>query len=355
VLAKIVLEGPGTFDSRHASTMSVTFVRCGQPVGRAYSFFLGPRFVMRPGVSVSISAAVASLAFVLSACSQTNVSAVPTSHALTTHIVSPNATGTLVYACGPGAAECVWFPLHSNTIAGSINIVNGTAGMSVDSLGNVYVASSYEQSVVVYPKGSPTASMDLSDPGEDPWDVAVALDGTVYVANARNTSGGRGSISVYTGGTLKRIISDPNFQTVDSLSIDEHHLLIVCYQATSFSGCDEFPNARGSGVTVISGLGTPGGVKFDKNENIVVVDRSPGTAFVYPPGGGTPCNSIPLSGSPNYIAFDRPQTHLFYADSVNNDIVQETYPGCSGNATVVFTYNTGWTPTGVTVDLGPNP
>jgi hypothetical protein len=227
--------------------------------------------------------------------------------------------------------------------------------MSVDSLGNVYIATTPEQEVVVFPKGSPTASMELNDTGEFPTDVAVALDGTVYVANSQNTSHGRGSVSVYVGGALKRIISDPNFQTVDSLAIDEHHLLIVCYQATSFSGCDEFPNARGNGVTVISGLNTPGGVKFDKNENIVVVDRSPGTAFVYPPGGGTPCNSIPLSGSPNYIAFDRSQAHLFYADSVNNDVVQETYPGCAGSATVVFMYNTGWTPTGVTVDLGPNP
>jgi len=88
---------------------------------RVFVIFRGMRSAVRTRASVSVLAA-ASLAFALSACSQTNVSAVPTSRAITNHVVNPSATGTLVYACGPVAGVCVWFPLHSNTIEGSVAV-----------------------------------------------------------------------------------------------------------------------------------------------------------------------------------------------------------------------------------------
>ena len=308
------------------------------------------------GIKATSLALLGLLAFSLSGCAGRLTQAVPFTSVAPRMAASPDVSSTLVYACSSTSGQCLWYPLHSRLISGTIGGVGQAGGLGSDSLGNFYVVSTSDEGVIVYPKGSPTESAFLTDAGEFPIDIAIALDGTVFVANEENTDFGPGTVSVYKGGALRRIISDPNFHVVTSLAVDEHHLLIVCYFGNeNNAGCDEFPNAQGTGQTVISGLSSPGGVKFDKNENIVLVDRNSKSALVYPPSGGTPCNSISLKGSPYFIALDRPQTHLFYADTTNDDIVQLSYPGCTGAASVVFTYNTGWTPTSVTVDLGPNP
>jgi hypothetical protein len=227
--------------------------------------------------------------------------------------------------------------------------------MAVDSAGNVYIPRFYGSDVVVYPKGSTHSVEDLVEPGEVPVDVAVAGDGTVYVANLMNSSGGHGSIAVFKNGVLKRIINDGNFDRLWSVAVDEHHLLIGCYAANGKTGCDEFPGGVGNGATVISNIGTPYGVAFDKSENIVVNDGGSNQILVYPPAGGSPCNTIPQTGNPVALAFDRTQKHLFVADGFNNDVIQQSYSGCSGGGSVQFTYNTGWSPSGVVVDNGPNP
>lgn len=308
---------------------------------------------MRTRLQVAIGALTSGIALLAGCTGSGSTQAVLESHMnrFSTH---PSVSGTLVYTCADGISTCDWFPLKRHTIAGMLVSPDVSGNIGVDSLGNVYITGRDSADIEVFPKGSSTILKTLSDPGERPIDVAIAGDGTVYVASSQNLNGGNGSVAVFQSGVLKRIISDPNFHQVSSVAIDEHHLLIVCWINGGTGGCDEFPSAKGSGISVISGAGIfPGGVKFDKNENIVIENNS--SLQVYPPSGGSPCNTIPLQNSPLFFAFDRSQTHFFYADRNNDAIVEETYPGCSGTASVVFTYNTGWVPVGVAVDLGPVP
>ena len=265
--------------------------------------------------------------------------------------------GTLVYTCVYSANACEWFPLGSNTVAGTISGLTGPQGLGVGAGANtdVYIANTGASDVLVYPMGSVSLKMTLVDTKEYPVDVAVAGNGTTYVANIFDTSGNPGNVTVFKKGstTISRKITDPNFYEVVSASIDELNDLVVCYDNSSGVGaCDEFPGGRGTGTTIVSGLGFAGGSRFDRAEDFVVSDQL-GKIHVYRPNDGTPCNTIALAGPS--IAFGQAQSDLFVADTATGDINEVTYAGCTGGGQGEFTYNAGpgGALAGVAVDPGP--
>jgi hypothetical protein len=266
--------------------------------------------------------------------------------------------GTLVYTCDFTASVCEWFPLGSNTVAGTITGPTNPQGIAVGAGINtdVYVANTGANNVLVYPMGSTMLKTTLVDTNEYPVDVAVAQNGTVYVANIFDTSFNAGDVTVFKPGsnTISRRIKDPNFSQVISVSIDEHNDLVVCYNTSSMVGaCDDFPRGRGHGTTIVSGLTFAGGAAFDKAEDLVVDDQL-GHIFVYQPNGGPLCNTIASYGGA--LAFNKSQKHLFVADPGSGDIAEETYNGCgAGGGTVKFLYTAGTSGSlsGVAVDPGP--
>jgi hypothetical protein len=267
------------------------------------------------------------------------------------------SVGTLVYTCDYSANACEWFPLGSNTVAGTISGLMGPQGLAVGAGANtdVYIANTGASNVLVYPIGSVTLKTTLVDTKELPVDIAVAQNGTVYVANIFDTSGNAGNVTVFNKGssTISRKIKDPNFYEVISATIDELNDLVVCYNDRNGVGaCDEFPGGRAPGTTIVSGLQFAGGTQFDATEDLVVSDQL-GHVYVYAPNDGTLCNTIASAGPS--IAFDKAQTDVFVADTATGDINEETYSGCTGGGKVEFTYHAGSSGAlaGVAVDPGP--
>jgi len=267
-------------------------------------------------------------------------------------------TGTLVYTCDFTASVCEWFPVGSNTVAGTIAGPTNPQGVAVGAGANtdIYVANTGASNVLVYPMASTTLKTTLVDTNEFPVDVAVANNGTVYVANIFDTSFNAGDVSVFKPGstTISRKIKDPRFTEVISDTIDENSDLVVCYVNSSGVGaCDAFPGGRGHGTTIVSGLTFAGGTKFDRAEDLVVDDQI-GNIFVYAPNGGALCNTIASPGGA--LAFDQVQRDLFVADPGSGEIAEETYRGCgAGGGKVEFTYTAGTSGSlaGVAVDPGP--
>jgi hypothetical protein len=265
--------------------------------------------------------------------------------------------GTLVYACDYLANACEWFPEGSNTVAGTIGGLTGPQGIAVGAGLNtdVYVANTGASDVLVYPLGSSMLKSTLVDTNAFPVDVAVAKNGTAYVANIFDTSFNAGDIAVFKPGstTITRRIKDPNFNAVISDTIDEHNDLVVCYATANSTGaCDEFPGGRGPGTTIVTGLTFAGGTAFDSAEDLVVTNQI-GQIFVYGPDDGALCNTIASTGSA--LAFDKPQRDLFVANPGADQISEETYSGCTGGGKVEFNYTAGTSGSlaGVAVDPGP--
>jgi hypothetical protein len=265
-------------------------------------------------------------------------------------------TGALVYGCTFGANKCVWYPLGSNTVAGTITGLSNPQGVTSGGGPNtdIYIANTGASEVRVYPKGSTTLKTALADTNEYPVSVAVASDGTVYVANIFSTSHHPGNVTVFDrcSKTISRTINDPHFYEVISDAIDENQDLVVCYNRESGgAACDEFPNGRGTGTTIVSGLGFAGGVAFDSSEDLVVADQAGPTTLVYRPNDGALCKTF--AGASPTFALDSLQGDLLVVDVGSGDIIEETYSGCSGGGAHEFKYSAGGPATSAAVDPGP--
>lgn len=270
----------------------------------------------------------------------------------------PTSTGTLVYACQGYPGTCLWYRHGSNVVAGTLSGVSFPVGITVDNTGNVYVACQDTRSVLVYAKATSTPMKTLTDPRSgSPVDVAVAPDGTVYVAEEQ------GYIAVYTGGstTPTSYLTDPDFVfDTQSVAVDEHHLVAVLYDDLNFQvDVDEFVGGKGHGVKVISTGVSGGSVRFDGADNLVLaLDAGSGEIEVYNGKTFALCNTIPQPGLPGYIGLDRRNGDMYIADVRDKIIHEETFGDCTSGGTIERNYTAGLMTDGVVstaIDPGPGP
>jgi hypothetical protein len=105
----------------------------------------------------------------------------------------------------------------SATSQQQIGVISGfqvPAGMAVDARGSVYIADASGQSIYKFARGATKPSLVLQDPGMSPMAVAVARDGTIWVANVCNGSWcqspghvGPGNVLGYAPGATTRSIT----------------------------------------------------------------------------------------------------------------------------------------------------
>lgn len=262
---------------------------------------------------------------------------------------SPNTGGALVYACGYYANMCNWYHVGHHHQAGVISGLVNPQGVGVDSFGSVWVANTGASNVPWYAPGSTTPIATLDDSGWYPVDVAVANDGTVYVANIFSTSFTAGNVEIYAPGSLTPTgsLSDPSFFQVISVAVNEGHSVVVCFNNANGTGqCDKFPQATGSGKTVVSGLGFAGGVGFDRAESIVVNDQLGPTTITYETDNSgvsySRCNTLQQSGDPLFLNFNPAGDDLFIANAGNGNITEQKFRDCTGEGGIEFTYSEGW-------------
>lgn len=124
--------------------------------------------------------------------------------------MKPTATTQLIYASVLTSASTGQTNIYQKA-SGSLKLVGqlaeGGGPIAVDSKGNVYVAESgsnalgyVPRNVYVYAPGSTTPARVLQNPNYMSWAVAVAKDGTVFVAGPSITTN---SLGQYVAGVMK--------------------------------------------------------------------------------------------------------------------------------------------------------
>jgi hypothetical protein len=276
-------------------------------------------------------------------------------------VLFPKVTGPFVYGCG--GHVCVWYAKGHNKLIGEIARFSDAQGVGVSPVnGDIFVADDGRSEIKVYPPNSTALVGRFPDPGQFPVDVAVDRAGDVFVANAIDKNSGPGSVTVYdSSGRILRTLHDPNAFVGASVAVDEHNLLLFCFNTRSGQGeCDEFPNGRGHGQPTALGIGFAGGSAFDAAEHFIVIDEVNALADTF--AGSTLCGSYALAGSnvPVMIAFDRSRHILYNTNAGVHGIAAYPYSDCgSGKIRPTIVYDDGlgsrmyMTGTAVTPSAGP--
>jgi hypothetical protein len=146
-------------------------------------------------------------------------------------------------------------------------------GLYVDKQGVLYVANRGASNVLEFKRGRMKPFATLSDGNEQPMDVALCPNGTVYVANILNASGGSGDIAVYAGGSssptghLTYLNANPFY-----LACDRAGNLFATEVVGSTGTVVEFPGGSDSGAKQlpITFGGNPAGIAAATNGNLLL-------------------------------------------------------------------------------------
>lgn len=200
----------------------------------------------------------------------------------------------------------IYSALGSHALKGTITGLAAPQGIGVDSLGNLYVANTSAQNVLVYKPGQTSPFLTLDDAGSFPVAVAVTLTGEVIVANFCSGGGsqctGNGSIYGYKKGATTHSVTygnanilSPYFVTTDA----QNHVYVDGF-STEISGVPvacEYTSGHSTCTNLGIGFNFPGGIQIDKTGDLALVDQAGSggsTLSVYAPGSAVPESTILL-------------------------------------------------------------
>jgi hypothetical protein len=157
-------------------------------------------------------------------------------------------------------------------------------GIATDAAGNLYIANTGYQNVLIYPPPYTTPSLTLAEGDNIPRDVAVSKTGLVAVANLctlSNCEGNTGSVSFFAKGstTACATVADPtNFADMQNDTFDAAGNLYVEGNGAAPKTWNIGKIVGGCSATGIELLKTPnvrqwiGGIQIDKAGRIAVVN-----------------------------------------------------------------------------------
>jgi hypothetical protein len=207
----------------------------------------------------------------------------------------------------------------NNPVAGSLSgDFNNPLGIGVDQQGDLYVANSGAENVLVYANGSTSPTNTLNDPDRFPADVAISSNGTVYVANGFGPMGASGNVVVYSAGATSptQTLNDRDFLHVSGVALDKAGDLFVSCNATPGGGGTvvKFKAGSTNGTETHIELGSAGGVGFDSVGHLLAIDEQTPSLNVYDVGKKKPLYQLALPGTSAYFAFNKTSTVLYVAD-----------------------------------------
>jgi DNA-binding beta-propeller fold protein YncE len=235
----------------------------------------------------------------------------------------------LVYASSfPACGGCVLvFRQDTGALVGVlVGPLGVPRGIATDRVGNLYVTNSNLNGfqVWIFPPGStfPTSN-PLYDP-DDPVDVVVAADGTVYVSNSGPTAG----IMVYKNGSNVPTseLFDVNAVTGYGIALDKLGNLYWGISTRTGDQIDRF--AHGSGKPINTGIplsDVPQSIAFDRQNDLVVSQPNVPAINIYELPN-TLSGQFGQIGLPLGIAFNRFHS-IFVAEGHGDSIEQFSYPG----------------------------
>ena len=244
-------------------------------------------------------------------------------------------------------------------------IVNGVInpqGLTVTANGDLYVANTGANNILVFHKGHLNPYRTLSDAGQYPVDVAVDTDGTVYASNIFDTNAIAGSVSVYAPGanTPTHNYKVPNNLKVLFDALNDSSTLYVNYidLNTGLGAMVKFyPGGNTAYPTAVT-TGFPGGLQFDNTQDLLGLDQvgptfGGGFASIYELPSPTPSFTFASdNGDPLGVALVRNERHVYVSDAVFGVVHEYTYPGGVETNTISSGLGSSSPPFGVAADAG---
>jgi sugar lactone lactonase YvrE len=238
--------------------------------------------------------------------------------------------GAQIYAGGPNANVVDAYPAFAANPAPIAEITSGLfapTGMTVDRHGNLYVCNEGQTgfaragkgfwTVTVYRRGATTPFRTYTNGVWSPVDVAVAPDGTAYIANF-----GNGVVNVYPPKGLdpSRTLVAPSGGASLGVALDDNGNVYVSYVTLSGGG-SVYEYAPGQDVGTNLGIafaGEPHGLAIDHRGNLIVaVSKAPNPGSdleVYAPGSTQPKQRLTGPFQPFMLALDGRGHRLYAAD-----------------------------------------
>jgi hypothetical protein len=239
-------------------------------------------------------------------------------------------------------------------------IVNGVInpqGMTVTANGDLYVANTGANNILVFKKGHLNPYRTLSDSGQYPVDVAVDTDGTVYASNIFDTNAIAGSVSVYAPGANSPTANYavPNNLKVLFDALNDSSTLYVNYidLNTGLGAMVKFYPGSGTAHSTAVTTGFPGGLQFDNTQDLLGLDQLGPYAGIYELPAGSPSFTFASdNGDPLGVALVRNERHVYVSDAVFGVVHEYTYPGGVEVNTISSGLGSSSPPFGVAADAG---
>lgn len=280
-----------------------------------------------------------------------------------------SALAAILYSGGPQQNAVGVYPGHASDPLPRSEITSGLnapTGIAVDASGNVYICNNAgvangrrrngkgTWTVTVYQRGRKTPFRTYTDGVWSPVDVAVASDGTVFIANYSS------AVTVYAPGStnMSRSLVGPQGEAPIGIAFDAVGNTYVSYVRPSGGGnVYEYAPGQDTGSDLgIVFANSPHGIAFDHGGNLLVaVSAAPNSGSqieVFAPGSTQPKRTIAGPFQPFMLALSADGRRLFVADfgSGNGDggVFKFAYP--SGRLLSKYTNGPAGSAYGVAVD-----
>lgn len=286
---------------------------------------------------------------ILAACSGSSSAAIApgAGNQARAHAAAANARKTLAYVSQEAADSISVFRFDGKRAGKITKRVDYPQGIFADAQGTLYVANRGANDVLAFKRGARSPAKVLSDGGEQPEDVTICPDGTVYVANILGASGGAGDIAVYAHGSLhpaRRLDYRGGFFFF--LTCDAQGNVFSTLVLGTTGTVVEFPGGQQSGATQLPIFfgGNPSGIVADNAGNLLVAGQGDGVEEFTE--SGTPTGLQINAPGLNQITLSADGTLLLGATA--NGAVQYTFP----DGKLDHTYRSNGTSIGAAFDPG---
>jgi len=197
------------------------------------------------------------------------------------------------------------------------NGLNQPEGLAADPAGDLYVANSVANNILMFPPGGTTVSKTFTGAGPNPYTVAACANGTILAGNVGSGST-NGSVTLYANGSTSPTgtITEAYFNEVWGVACDAQSNIYVSYYNVSQSnsgGVNEYDSAGKHGKVLPMTTQTPGEVKIDKAGDVVLADLGAGQILYFHKTSGIPFRTLPAIAL--YMAFDQRDANIWISDT----------------------------------------
>jgi hypothetical protein len=196
-------------------------------------------------------------------------------------------------------------------VVGVLRGLDSPAGECVDSAQNVWITETYASKLVEYARGGTKPIAKLADTEQYPTDCSIdPITGNLAVANAQNSSGGQGSIAIYTGASgTPRLYSSSKLYYPFFLGYDDASNLFIDGEGQDGAFVfGELPAGSGkfTKIPLHKAFELAGGVLWD-GAYVTVGDEGAGVVYQTTGAGGQIVGTTQLSGAQNVVQFSIPK------------------------------------------------